>query len=210
MIIAEKYMNGLKKAYMDNNAVAEWEHFESIKHGAAEDEISKIKEIYPLAPDSLFDLLKYVDGTYWREYHGEKITLFFLGSDVDEYEYPYYLLSSAQILREIEFGEKYRYGLDDFIYWINENGYSELYDDKLTNDPKKARWLCFSHCMNNGGTSKLYIDFAPSEKGNAGQVVRYLHDPDQFKVIADSFDDYLNMLMEHGYKFINEDTVDES
>ena len=32
MTLAEKYINGLKKAYIDNNAASEWEHFESVKH----------------------------------------------------------------------------------------------------------------------------------------------------------------------------------
>lgn len=41
--------------------------------------------------------------------------------------------------------------------------------------------------MNNGGTSKLFIDLTPSETGKKGQIVRYLHDPDELKVIADSF-----------------------
>ena len=62
--------------------------------------------------------------------------------------------------------------------------------------------------MNNGGTSKLFIDFSPSEKGKKGQIVRYLHDPDEIAVIADSFDEYLEKLMEYGLDFISEDIID--
>jgi len=204
MKISEQYVNGLKKAYIDNDAGKEWAHFESIKHGATNDILEKIKNKYSPVPDSLLDLLKYADGTYHREYQGEKIAFYFLGSDVGDYEYPYYLLSAEQILKEAESASKHGYGLYDFLDWVNENGYFELYDDRLTDDPEKAKWLCFSHCMNNGGTSTLYIDFTPSEKGKTGQVVRYLHDPDQYKVIADSFDEYLQLLMDNGYGFINE------
>ena len=46
--------------------------------------------------DALIDLLLYVDGTYWRKYEDDEITFFILGSDVDEY--PYYLLSSEEII----------------------------------------------------------------------------------------------------------------
>ena len=56
--------------------------------------------------------------------------------------------------------------------------------------------LCFADCMNNGGTSSLYIDFTPNEAGQVGQVVRYVHDPDSFEVIAASFEDYLQQLIE--------------
>ena len=61
--------------------------------------------------------------------------------------------------------------------------------------------------MNNGGTSQLFIDFLPSEKGVKGQIVRYLHDPDEIEVIADSFDEYLEKLMEHDLDFISKDTI---
>jgi len=203
MKISEQYVNGLKKAYLDNNAGEIWAHFESVKHGTTNENSGKVKKAYPAVPDSLIELLAYADGTYHREYQGEKIAFYFFGSDVEEYGYPYYLLSAEQILIETEFALEHEYGLYDFLDWVNEYGYFELYDERLTDDPEKAKWLCFSHCMNNGGTSVLYIDFSPSEKGKAGQVVRYLHDPDQYKVIADSFDEYLKMLMDHGYRFIN-------
>ncbi|HEV9036131.1 MAG TPA: hypothetical protein VGQ51_05905 [Puia sp.] len=49
-------------------------------------------------------------------------------------------------------------------------------------------WLCFSDCMNNRGTSSLFIDFDPTPEGTVGQIVRFLHDPDSFRVIADSFE----------------------
>ncbi|WVU50065.1 SMI1/KNR4 family protein [Fusobacterium nucleatum] len=47
----------------------------------------------------------------------------------------------------------------------------------------------------------------PSEKGVKGQIVRYLHDPDEIEVIADSFDEYLEKLMEHDLDFISKDTI---
>ena len=73
----------------------------------------------------------------------------------------------------------------------------------------KLDFLHFSDCMNNGGTSQLFIDFSPSAKGVKGQVLRYLHDPDEMVVVADSFDEYLQMLIDEEYDFIIEDTVDE-
>lgn len=72
-------------------------------------------------------------------------------------------------------------------------------------DVDKLKWLNFSDCMNNGGTSSLYIDFTPSEQGKKGQVIRYLHDPDELQVIADSFDEFLEMLVNNGIQFIHED-----
>ena len=200
MEIVKQYTTGLKNAYFDNGAKETWEHFEKIKHGAAKEDIENIKSIFPEVPKSLISLLEFVDGTYWREYQGEEITLYFLGSDVDEY--PYYLLSSKEIIENKNLAIEY---YSDYI----ERKYEELeIDDKITDQPKSLKWLHFSDCMNNGGTSQLFIDFSPSEKGTKGQVVRFLHDPDEFSVIADSFEEYLQKLIDNEYDFINEEILE--
>lgn len=90
------YIEGLKKAYYSNNNSEEWDYFEKIKHGASLENILKIKTLYPSIPESLLNLLEYVDGTYFTEYANEKIAFYFLGSDI--YEYPYYLLSSLEMI----------------------------------------------------------------------------------------------------------------
>ncbi|MBW1294055.1 SMI1/KNR4 family protein [Aquimarina litoralis] len=196
----EKYINGLKNAYFKNKGQEDWEHFEKVIHGAKRENIDKLKQIYPDISDVLIDLLGYVDGTYWRKYAEEEITFFILGSDV--YEYPYYLLSSKEIIENRNQATEY---YSDYI----ERKYDGIeIDDKITNRADKINWLHFSDCMNNGGTSQLFIDFSPSEKGKIGQVVRFLHDPDEFKVIADSFEDYLKKLMDNEYDFINEDIME--
>ena len=199
MNIAEKYIKELKKVYYENDGKEYWDNFEKIEEGATEENIKKLKEEFPEAPDSLIELLKIVDGTYHREYQGEKITFYFLGSDV--MGYPYYLLSSNQILENKKDGYYLFGGYIDGEYEDVE------VDEKITDDSEKIKWLHFSDCMNNGGTSKLFIDFSPSEKGKKGQIVRYLHDPDEIEVIADSFDEYLEKLIEHGLDFVNEDTI---
>ena len=199
MNIAEKYIEELKKAYYKNDGKEYWDKFEKIKIGATEENIKKIKEEFPETPDSLIELLKIVDGTYHREYQGEKITFYFLGSDV--MGYPYYLLSSSQILENKKDGYCLFGGYIDGVYEDVE------VDEKITDDSEKIKWLHFSDCMNNGGTSQLFIDFLPSEKWVKGQIVRYLHDPDEIEVIADSFDEYLEKLMEHDLDFISKDTI---
>ncbi|WP_339120764.1 SMI1/KNR4 family protein [Fusobacterium nucleatum] len=199
MNIAEKYIEELKKAYYKNDGKEYWDKFEKIKIGATEENIKKIKEEFPETPDSLIELLKIVDGTYHREYQGEKITFYFLGSDV--MGYPYYLLSSNQILENKKDGYCLFGGYIDGVYEDVE------VDEKITDDSEKIKWLHFSDCMNNGGTSQLFIDFLLSEKGVKGQIVRYLHDPDEIEVIADSFDEYLEKLMEHDLDFISKDTI---
>lgn len=197
---AQQYITGLKKAYYENQAQESWDHFEKIKHGTAKENIEKLTGIFPDIPDALVSLLNDVDGTYWQEYEGEEIAFYMLGSDMEEY--PYYLLSSAQMIENHDIAVKY---YSDYI----EREYEEVeIDEKITDTAKDLKWLHFSDCANNGGTSQLFIDFSPSEKGTKGQIVRFLHDPDEFSVIADSFEDYLQMLMDKEYDFINEDVLE--
>jgi len=196
MSIVEKYLKELKRAYYKNGGKEMWDNFEKLKEGASEEDIKKLKEEYPEVPDSLIELLKNVDGTYFRKYKGETVVFYFLGSDVEEY--PYYLLSSSQILETKDKAYKY---YADYV----DRKYEEVeIDEEIISDSKKMRWLHFSDCMNNGGTSQLFIDFSPSAIGKVGQVVRFRHDPDEMVVIADSFDDYLKMLMKNGYCFVDE------
>ncbi|WP_294300648.1 SMI1/KNR4 family protein [uncultured Chryseobacterium sp.] len=198
--IAEQYITGLKKTYFENHGKESWEHFEKIKHGLAQENIQQLKQLYPEIPGALMDLLKYADGTYWREYEGEKTAFYFLGSDIPEY--PYYLLASGEIIENRDLAARY---YKDYI----GREYDEVeVDEKITNTVKDLKWLHFSDCMNNGGTSQLFIDFSPSEKGTKGQIVRFVHDPDEFTVIADSFEDYLKMLMAKGFDFINEEFME--
>lgn len=193
---AKAYVAGLKQAYLNHQAREEWDHFQAIVHGASQADLDRLREAYPDVPDSLVELLKLVDGTYWREYQGEKIAFYFLGSDLEEY--PYYLLSAKQML---ETGNEAR----EFMDYLITREYGDPVDEEITNDLDGLCWLHFSDCMNNGGTSQLFIDFSPSETGKKGQIIRYVHDPDGLSVIADSFDEYLQMLMEQKYDFINED-----
>lgn len=194
--IAQKYIQGLKKSYYENGREKEWNNFEKVMYGANKDEIEKLRVLYPDIPNSLLQLLEIVDGTYRGKYADNKVSLLFLGSDIEEY--PYYLLSTQQMIET----------KDDFQEWgdylINREFDDIPVDVGICDNLDKLYWLHFSDCMNNGGTSQLFIDFSPSAKGKKGQILRYLHDPDELVIIANSFDTYLQMLMNRDYDFITE------
>lgn len=199
MSIVQKYIEGLKNAYIKHARIEEWNEFEKVIHGVSNEELEKLKEIFPDIPESLVDILKFVDGTYHRKYGDKIISFYFLGSDLREY--PYYLLSIQQMLDNKDDAATY-YG--DFISREYEEFLDIVEDEKIGSDVANMLWLHFSDCMNNGGSSQLFIDFSPSKKGTKGQIVRYVHDPDKIEVIANSFDEYLQMLMDKDYDFIHE------
>lgn len=69
MNIVQQYLKGLKKAYCENGGEKLWNDFEKVVHGASKEDIERLHALYPDIPDSLLELLKIVDGTYWREYY---------------------------------------------------------------------------------------------------------------------------------------------
>jgi len=199
MTLVEQYLEGLKQAYIDNGGEEAWQNLMATAHGATEADLQLLRNRYPQVPESLLDLLRRIDGTYWREYEKGTVSDLILGADEDMGDYPYYLLSIEQIVAT------QNEAFDFYADYINREYEEVEIDNRITSDASQLHnWLHFSDCMNNGGTSQLFIDFSPSATGKVGQVVRFLHDPDEMVVIADSFDDYLKMLMKNGYCFVDE------
>ncbi|WP_315047222.1 SMI1/KNR4 family protein [Capnocytophaga sputigena] len=204
MTLVEQYLEGLKQAYIDNGGEEAWQNLMATAHGATDADLQLLRNRYPQVPESLLDLLRRIDGTYWREYEKGTVSDLILGADEDMGDYPYYLLSAKQIVAT------QNEAFDFYADYINREYEEVEIDNRITSDASQLHnWLHFSDCMNNGGTSQLFIDFSPSVTGKVGQVVRFLHDPDEMVVIADSFDDYLKMLMKNGYCFVDEMNFEE-
>jgi len=194
MSLVVTYLAGLRKA-LPAERLNELKH----AHGASTADVQRLNDRYPLCPASLLELLGQIDGTHYRDYPDGRVMVLVLGSDV--FEYPYYLSSIAQILEE---SDTYTRSITQiYAGYLDEE--PDLVGPGIDISLGMHERLCFSHCMNNGGSSKLYIDFNPVAGGNVGQVVRYLHDPDSYKVIAPSFDHYLQQLIDENYAFVFED-----
>jgi len=192
MNLVERFLSGLIPRLPEDDA-PQWAWTE----GASDADLQRLRAQWPQVPDSLVELLSRVDGTHFREYPKGEVCVLMLGSDVGDY--PYYLRSIGQIFEDQQ-------QWDDSIRsiyeeWLDEE--PEILGAGIDGDLPMNRRLCFSHCMNNGGTSMLYLDFDPAPGGSVGQVVRYLHDPDSYAVIAPSFDAYLQQLIDRDYSFID-------
>lgn len=194
MNLVDRFLSGLIPRLPEDDA-PQWAWTE----GASEADLQRLRAQWPQVPDSLVELLSRVDGTHFRDYPKGEVCVLMLGSDVGDY--PYYLRSIAQIFEDQQ-------QWDDSIRsiyeeWLEEE--PEILGAGIDADLPMSRRLCFSHCMNNGGTSMLYLDFDPAPGGSVGQVVRYLHDPDSYAVIAPSFDAYLHQLIDRDYSFLDEE-----
>ena len=185
--LAATYLNALKKISLERNI----KDF-AVTFGATKDDIEALRRAWPDVPQSLVDILSELDGTYYRKYGDEEVCLVVFGGIM-----PYYLNSVAQIL---EYDN--RYSIADI--------YGEEYAGEIAGkgiDPKRplSQMLHFSDCTNNGGSSSLYIDFNPAKGGLKGQIVRFVHDPDEYSVIAPDFDSFLQDNLESDFDFVEEE-----
>ena len=183
--IVEKYINGLKEKYFqgDEESITKFETFLENKRGILEDKLNNLLKEFPNIPNSLIDLLKYSDGT----------SIYFFEDDLEFGTGPCRLCNVEQMINTKDDVKKY---FSSFI----EREYEDIeVDNRITSDINNVKWLQF---VCDGGVT-LYIDFTPSNDGKVGQIVRYEHDIDSMVVIADSFDQYLQEIMNRNYRFLD-------
>lgn len=200
MSIYQDYLAGLAR-----NLPADVAALLATCNGADEADIIELLKHYPDAPEDLIGLLRAIKGTHYESHQGQSICLPVLASDVGKGGYPYYLRSISQIIED----KSNRFGQMSI-----QDIYEEMLefidiDERIDVTVPCGSWICFANCINNGGTSMLYIDFAPTAKGKYGQIIRYLHDPDSYQVIADDFSLYLQNIMCEQYPFIDPDRTAE-
>ena len=89
MTLVEQYLEGLKQAYIDNGGEEAWQKLIATAHGATEADLQLLRNRYPQVPESLLDLLRRIDGTYWREYEKGTVSDLILGADEAMGDYPF-------------------------------------------------------------------------------------------------------------------------
>jgi len=176
MNLVDRFLSGLIARLPEDDA-PQWAWTE----GASEADLQRLRAQWPQVPDGLVELLSRVDGTHFRDYPKGEVCVLMLGSDVGDY--PYYLRSIAQIF-------------EDQQQW--DDSIRSIYEEWLEEEPE------ILGAGIDADLPMMYLDFDPAPGGSVGQVVRYLHDPDSYAVIAPSFDAYLQQLIDRDYSFLDE------
>ena len=153
--------------------------------GAEEDDITQVLEAYPNAPVDVIELLRLRDGTPFE--------LPILGWHNGDFWEGYSLNSCRDII-----GNKSRESIIDF-YGIDysESEGDEIFDPRIDVTIPMFRRLFFAA---DTTFYQLYVDVDPAPGGTVGQVIRFAGDGDEWLVIAPSFADYLQQVIDaYGY-----------
>lgn len=181
MNLERKYIDLLHDAYKRYDRLNEWERY----NFSGMNELQEQELFNENVPITLINLLKIINGT-------SDHTEFFEFDKI-----PYCLFNSERILNtDIQFIKNDLVDLYDFD--------SKAIDEKIDINSSNLKWFKIGQdSFNNGGTSSIYIDMTPSIKGTTGQIVIFVHDPDTYKVIANSLEEFLQMIIDAGFSFLS-------
>lgn len=158
-------------------------------NGATNEQIERFEEKLGIKmPEDMEELYRYKDGSEW-------FYLFFPNDKCDR-EFKYRLLSLAEIEevkgyfqdKDAFITEFYSYADDDFTKKLLKR----MEDSRVKPYLFNKRWIPFAEAS---GDISLMMDFDPDEDGIYGQIICYIHDPDEIayigKTVTEIIDDTL-------------------
>lgn len=188
----DNYVQGLFNSYNERNK----ECFKLITP-ASDEKINLLRSIYPNIPSELISLLNIVNGSHYSpEKYIRGLDFFQLYPDTDQTRYSFCTIEEM-LAYEAE-GDYSWLSLcwDEASTW-NKEDVMEMFDEDVNPEALIRERILFAET----DYSQLYIDFNPSEFGTMGQIVAYIHDPDSYFKIAESFSEFLKSHIDSNFEF---------
>lgn len=164
----------------------EWEYFEDYKkiQGATEEELLAFeKDLGVVLPEEFKALYRYKNGSGYPF-----IVLFPIFNE--EMCIPQFLLS----LDEIRERKTYFCNKNMLMEGNVDDGELAELDERIRPFLQHTNWLPFAEMPN--GSINFMIDFNPTESGEMGQIIIYVHDPDFVYYVSGTLDELLEMTIE--------------
>ena len=153
--------------------------------GASEEEIQEFEKRLGISlPDELKEVYRYKNGSKF---------LAVLPCVIDQRDLTFSLMS----LREIETCKKYFQNRDalltEFPDYFSSEDVEEMRDSRVKPYLFNKKWLPFAEYCDS---CYLMLDFDPDQEGQEGQIICYIHDPDEIIYVAKSFTELIEGIME--------------
>ncbi len=157
----------------------DWEEYEAIP-GVTEEELQVLEEQFQIVlPDEFKELYRYKNGSGF-------INLLWPQEDL---ECGYRLLSLQEMIKIKSYFQNETREMAEFPEIIEEAQLQQL-DSRIKPYLFCERWFPFAEYE---GSLYLMLDYDPSEKGETGQIICYVHDPDFIYYIAQNLTEVLEM-----------------
>ena len=158
--------------------------YEEIK-GASDKELQTFEEIFGIRlPSDFKELYSYKDGSKY---------LSILPCVIDQRDLTFSLMS----LQEIETCKKYFQNRDalltEFPDYFSSQDLENMHDSRIKPYLFNKKWLPFAQYCDS---CYLMLDFDPDQEGQEGQIICYIHDPDQVIYAAESLTNLIEGIMD--------------
>ena len=153
--------------------------------GASEEEISAFEEKFGITlPEDVKELYRYKNGSKY---------LSILPCAIDEREMAFCLMS----LQGIEKAKKYFQNRDalltDFPEYFTSEDIEKMKDSRIKPYLFNKKWIPFAEYCDS---CFLLLDFDPDKEGKEGQIICYIHDPDEVIYVAESLTELIKGIMD--------------
>lgn len=153
--------------------------------GASEEELQGFEEIFDIRlPSDFKELYSYKNGSKYFS---------ILPCVIDQRDLTFSLMS----LQEIETCKKYFQNRDalltEFPDYFSSQDLENMHDNRIKPYLFNKKWLPFAQYYDS---CYLMLDFDPDQEGQEGQVICYIHDPDQVIYAAESLTNLIEGIMD--------------
>ena len=153
--------------------------------GASEEEISAFEEKFGITlPEDVKELYRYKNGSKY---------LSILPCVIDERDMAFCLMS----LQDVEHTKKYFQNRDALLTEFSKHFTSEdiekMKDSRIKPYLFNKKWIPFAEYCDS---CFLMLDFDPDKGGKEGQIICYIHDPDEVIYAAESLTELIEGIME--------------
>ena len=148
--------------------------------GASEEEIAALEEKFEITlPDDVKELYNYKNGSNY---------LSILPCLVDERDMAFCLLSLQAIEKTKHYFQNRDTLLTEFPEYFTGEDIEKMKDSRIKPYLFNKRWIPFAEYCDS---CFLMLDFDPDKEGKEGQILCYIHDPDEVVYVAESLKDLI-------------------
>lgn len=161
--------------------------------GAGDEEIRHFEEHFQIAlPSDIKELYRYKNGSGF---------FCVLPVCIGEREMAFSLMSLQEIEHIKEYFQNRDVLLTDFPDFFSPADIEAMHDDRLCPYLFHRKWIPFAKYCDS---CYLMLDFAPGEAGVDGQIICYIHDPDEVVYVASSLSNLIADIREEILSEANE------
>ena len=153
--------------------------------GASEEEISAFEEKFGITlPEDVKELYRYKNGSKY---------LSILPCVIDEREMAFNLMSLDVIEKSKKYFQNRDALLTEFPKHFTSEDIEKMKDSRIKPYLFNKKWIPFAEYCDS---CFLMLDFDPNIEGKEGQIICYIHDPDEVVYVAESLTELIEGILE--------------